>query len=181
METARGDHEFAALRATIRERGTARVLLAWATIVVWAALLAVVWTWNPLPAATILPLLVLATGFEAVFSLHTGVERVGRYLQIFHEHDASTERPPEGWETTAMRFGQRFGGGADPLFCVVFAAALAVNCIAALGGGVMAERVGLGLLHLLVAARIVIARQRAARQRAQDLERFRSLRGNDTR
>jgi hypothetical protein len=153
------------------------VLLAWATVAVWAALLAAVWTWNPLPAATILPLLVLAAGFEAVLSLHTGVERVGRYLQVFYEHDASGDAALNGWETTAMRFGQRFGGGTDPLFGAVFGAALGVNYFVAFGGSVTAERVGLGLLHLLIAARIVLARKRAAGQRAQDLERFRSLRG----
>ena len=55
----------------------------------------------PLPVATILPLLFLATAFEIVFALHTGVERIGRYIQVFFE-DGS------GWEHTAMTFGRRY-------------------------------------------------------------------------
>ena len=29
--------------------------------------------------------MLLAAGFEAVFALHTAVERIGRYLQVFYE------------------------------------------------------------------------------------------------
>jgi hypothetical protein len=44
-----------------------------------------------------------------------------------------------------------------------------------LTGGVLVERVGLGACHALLAVRVLIARRRAARQRQDDLERFRSL------
>ena len=64
--------------------------------------------------STLVPLLVLAAGFEAIFALHMNVERIGRYLQVFHEQDG-------GWEHVAMRFGQRFpGAGPDPLFAQLF-------------------------------------------------------------
>ena len=58
-----------------------------------------------LPIAALLPLLVLAGVFEAVFALHTGVERIGRYIQVFFE--APGER---AWEHTAMAFGRAFPG-----------------------------------------------------------------------
>jgi hypothetical protein len=113
--TARELAEYSALRDTIRERGTARVwvflvgLIAWATVTVATAALA------SLPIATLLPLLVLAAAFEALFSLHVGVERIGRYVQLFYE-----EEP--GWEHAAMAFGRPAAGRADPLFAVVFGA-----------------------------------------------------------
>ena len=76
--------------------------------------------------ATLLPLLILTLTFEIVFALHTGVERVGRYLQVFFEDDA-TDR---GWEHQAMAFGQQFpGGGLDPLFTACFWAAIVLNLI----------------------------------------------------
>ena len=37
-----------------------------------------------IPVATLLPLVLLAACFEAIFALHTGVERIGRYLQVFY-------------------------------------------------------------------------------------------------
>jgi hypothetical protein len=62
----------------------------------------------------------LAAGFEAVFALHVGVERIGRYLQVFHE-DAGG---PPAWERHAMAFGPPSAGGrVDPLFSGLFAAA----------------------------------------------------------
>ena len=42
-------------------------------------------TLQPVPLATLVPLLVLAAAFECVFALHVGIERVGRYLQVFYE------------------------------------------------------------------------------------------------
>jgi hypothetical protein len=71
--------EFRALRATIRERGTLRLALAGLGLTGWAVLLVVVRIWLADPLALLVPLAVLAGLFEAVFALHVGVERVGRY------------------------------------------------------------------------------------------------------
>src|SRR5690349_11073526 len=75
--TARELEEYSALRATIRERGTARVWIFLAGLAVWAALTITTAALATLPIASLLPLLMLAGAFEAVFALHTGVERVG--------------------------------------------------------------------------------------------------------
>ena len=79
--------EYQALRETIRERGTTRVWLLLATFVAWGALAIATAALAALPIATLLPLLVLAVGFETGFAVHTGVERIGRYIQVFFESD----------------------------------------------------------------------------------------------
>jgi hypothetical protein len=160
--------EFAALRVTIRERGTARVIVFWLGIAVWAALVVVLVAAVPIPAAVLVPLLVLLATFEAVYGLHVGVERVGRYLQVFHQ---------DAWETTAMAYGQRYpGGGLDPLYSSVFALATVVNLIPMLASGpTPGEWIPLGLAHALFILRVHWGRRRAAGQRAEDLERFRAL------
>jgi len=95
--TPREQEEYSALRATIRERGTARPWLAFAGLAVWAALVVVTTALSMPPVGAIVPLAVLAAAFEGVFALHIGVERIGRYLQVFHE---------DRWEQTAMAFGR---------------------------------------------------------------------------
>jgi len=163
------DEEFVALRATIRERGTIRMLLLPATFGLWAAAIIATTAIIELPIAAILPLLVLAAGFEAIYALHINVERIGRYLQVFHEPDG-------GWEHVAMAFGQRFPGrGPDALFSTLFLIATALNYLPVALGGTRAELVVGGLLHLLLAFHIGTARSRASKQRAQDLERFRDI------
>src|SRR4051812_38040687 len=72
--------EYTALRATIRERGTARVCIFAGGIVAWGAVATATAALASTPVSTLLPLVVLAAIFEAVFALHVGVERVGRYL-----------------------------------------------------------------------------------------------------
>ena len=99
--TPREVEEYRALRATIRERGTTRVWIALAGISAWAALTVATAAIAAFPVATLLPLLVLATAFEIVLALHVGVERIGRYLQVFYE-----DTP--GWETRIIRFGEAF-------------------------------------------------------------------------
>src|SRR5262245_28415723 len=101
--TPRELEEYRALRATIRERGTARVYLVVGGLGAWAALVIATASLASLPVATLLPLLFLAGVFEAIFALHTGVERIGRYLQVFYE-----EPPERGWEHVAMAFGRAF-------------------------------------------------------------------------
>src|SRR6476646_471700 len=108
--TPREQEEYRALRATIRERGTARVWIFVAGLIGWAALVIATASLAALPIATLLPLLVLGAVFESMFSLHTGVERIGRYLQVFFEDRAlgaeavGTARSEGGWEHTAMAF-----------------------------------------------------------------------------
>jgi uncharacterized membrane protein len=171
--TQREADEYKALRDTIRERGTARVwifvvgLLGWSALVMSTAALAA------LPLATLLPLLVLSAVFEAVFSLHTGVERIGRYLQAFHEEGA-------GWEHAAMAYGRAHGGsGTDPLFTAFFIIAIVANFVPVLiAEPVAVEVIVIGAVHALVIGRILMARRASGRQRALDLERFEKLKGH---
>ena len=98
------------MRATIRERGTARMVLLPLVFIGWAGTAIATAAVITVALSTLVPLMVLVAGFEAIFALHINVERLGRYLQVFHEADG-------GWEPFAMRFGQRFpGAGPDALF-----------------------------------------------------------------
>lgn len=167
--TPREVEEYRALRATIRERGTARVWVMVVGFLGWAALVVATPT-LVLPLATFLPLLVLAAVFEAVLSLHTGVERIGRYLQVYFEAGPDDA----GWEHRVMQFGAEFPGGAsDPLFCVYFWSATVINLIPALlAAPVPVEWAVVGTLHAAFLVRVGAARRASRRQRAIDLERF---------
>ena len=161
--------EFAALRDTIRERGTVRMILVPVTFGLWAGTAIATTAAIQLPIAALLPLLVLAAGFEAIYALHINVERIGRYLQVFHE-------PEGGWENVAMAFGQRFPGrGPDALFSTLFLIATAINYLPVALGGTTPELVAGGLLHLVLAVHIGTARNRASSQREKDLERFHAI------
>src|SRR5258708_39056852 len=96
------------LRARIRGGGPARFYFFPAGRAAWAALVAATAALASTPVATLLPLLVLAAIFEAVFALHVGVERIGRYLQVFYESDAPEPESPDlpTWERAAMAFGR---------------------------------------------------------------------------
>ena len=172
--TPRELEEYRALRATIRERGTARVWVFVAGLGMWAGLTIATSALTTLPVAALLPLLVLAAVFEAVASLHTGVERIGRYIQVFFEDEAGDR----GWEHRIMRFGAmgRLPGGSDPLFTVYFLTAALFNFVPViLAGPVPVEYGVVGAFHLLFIARLVVARRHADRQRAVDLERFQRI------
>jgi hypothetical protein len=165
--------EYEALRSTIRERGTARLCAVLAGLAVWGALAIALLLAELQGAITLVPFVVLAATFEINFFIHTGVERIGRYIQIFYEeHTGAT-----GWETIAMSYGAKFPSGLDPLFSLIFAVAAAINFLSALA---VAERrpgwIGLSLVaHVAFGYRIVSARKLAAAQRALDLDRFRGL------
>ena len=88
--------EYEALRATIRERGTWRVMLFWMSLAVWAGLLLTAAVWG-VPVGSLASLIALVAGFEGVYALHVGVERIGRYLQVFYEETAALP----AWERTA--------------------------------------------------------------------------------
>lgn len=169
------DSEYTALRRTIASRGTARMVLVPLTMIAWAALALLVLTFSQTPVASLFSLAILVGGFEAIHALHVGVERIGRYLQVYYEDAETGPR----WETTAMAVGPALpGGGIDPLFTLLFASATFVNVIPALA---LQPRTSLeigvvGVLHLLIVIRIVRARGAAARQRAVELESFRALR-----
>jgi hypothetical protein len=161
--------EYEALRDTIRERGTVRMILLPVTFGLWAGAAIATTAVIALPIGVLAPLLVLAAGFEAIYALHINVERIGRYIQVFHESDG-------GWEHVAMTFGQRFPGrGPDALFSNLFVIATALNYLPVALGGSVPELVVAGLLHLLLAFHIGTARSRASKQRQQDLERFEAI------
>jgi hypothetical protein len=145
-----------------------------------------------------------------VFALHVGVERIGRYLQVFHEADGSdglggtdgsdeSGRPDGsggsgrsgessgsgglwGWEHAAMAFGRPAGAvTSDALFTVPFLIAAFINAAPALiADPARVELVFVGGAHALFVLRLISARQAAGRQRAIDLERFQKLK-NDKR
>lgn len=169
--TPRELEEFKALRDTVRSRGTARIIVLVAGTIGWAALTFGTAALADLPVATFLPLLILAITFEAVFSLHVGVERIGRYIQVFLEDDG------RGWEHVAMALGPPLKrAGADPLFTAYFLIAVALNIAPALLAQPVPIELGVVLgAHAIVAVRIVMARRAASRQRAADLERFTAL------
>jgi hypothetical protein len=169
--TARAQEEYKALRATIRERGTARVWVFVFGMTAWGAITVATASVASSPLAVLLPLLVLAATFEGVLSLHAGVERIGRYVQVFFEEDAT------GWEHAAMAFGRPAGSiTTDALFSIPFFLAAMCNIGPALiTEPIRAELVVVGGAHLLFVVRLISARAGTAKQRAIDLERFRQL------
>jgi len=174
------EHEYAELRRTIAIRGTVRAALVPITFVGWAGLALVLVLFSELPVASLYTLAVLAAGFEAVHALHVGVERIGRYLQVCYEEageDGSVTGPPPGWETTAMAVGPALpGGGADPLFTVLFCCATITNLIPAILPRPEPIEIGVvGMLHAAFIVRVVRARGAAAKQRGVELERYRAL------
>ena len=163
--------EYSAMRETIRQRGTVRMALVPLIFVGWGATAVATTAVITVSVSTLVPLLVLAAGFEAIFAMHLNVERIGRYLQVYHERDG-------GWEHVAMAFGQRFkGAGPDPLFVQLFVFAASLNFLPVTLVAVdPAEVAVLALAHLVFIYRIRTARTTSARQRAADLERFTALR-----
>ena len=159
--------EYKALRATIGQRGSVRTcvfvigLAAWAVVSLSTTLVSI-------PLITVLPLVLLAGTFEAVFALHVGVERIGRYLEVFHE---------DRWEQTATTFGAPLAGTrSDPLFTLFFSLATIGNFVPVwLAEAARVELAIIGGAHALFIIRLVVARQVAARQRPTDLERFRNI------
>jgi hypothetical protein len=162
--------EYEALRETIRQRGTVRMMLMPVIFIGWAATAVATAAVITVAVSTLVPLLVLVAGFEAILALHMNVERIGRYLQVFHERDG-------GWEHVAMAFGQRFpGSGPDPLFVQTFVFAISINALpVVLGADYTVELIVL-VPHVLAVYRLRMARAAAARQRAEDLQRVQSLR-----
>jgi hypothetical protein len=172
--TPREQEEYRALRATVRERGTARIWIFVSGIVAWAAATLAIAALSAPPVATLIPLLVLAAAFEGVFALHIGVERVGRYLQVFFEAEEEARR----WEHAAMAFGAPKGAARlDALFSIPFLLAAVFNVMPALiAGPTSSELIFIGGAHALFLLRLGVARELAKNQRAIDLQRFDELR-----
>ncbi len=181
--------EYIALRVTIRERGTARVCVFAGGIAAWTAATIATAALASTPVATLLPLLLLAATFEAVFALHVGVERIGRYLQVYYEADAGGSDGSSGtdgsggtgrsagWEHAAMAFGRPAGAATtDALFSVMFLIATLFNAAPALvAAPAPVELIFVGGAHALFALRLLTARMAAGKQRAIDLARFQQL------
>jgi hypothetical protein len=189
--TVRDQDEYIALRATIRERGTARVCVFAGGLAAWTAATIATAALASAPIATLLPLILLAAVFEAVFALHVGVERIGRYLQVFHEtaQDEAPARPGlpvlpaiPRWEHAAMAFGRPKGAAStDALFSAIFLlAALGNIAPALLLSPAPVELIFVGGAHALFVLRLLVARHAARTQRAIDLERFQQLRNVKT-
>lgn len=165
--TDREVEEYRALRETISQRGSVRTCVFAGGLAAWG-IVSLATTFVAIPLITVLPLVLLAGTFEAVFALHVGVERIGRYLQVFHD---------DRWEQTAMAFGAPLAGtGSDPLFAIFFGLAAMCNFVPVLlAQPVRIELAMIGGAHALFIIRLIVARQVAGRQRAADLERFRQI------
>src|SRR5262245_59546701 len=174
----KNDAEVRALRATIQQRGTARVLLLPVVFIGWTGIAVATANVITVAISTLVPLFILVAGFEAIFALQVNVERIGRYLEVFHEKESEP-----GWEHTASKFAQRFpGAGHDPLFGRLFVLATSVNFLpAALGWENLPELVVLAALHILFINRVRLARAFAAGQRERDLERFTAIKQDQLR
>jgi hypothetical protein len=158
--TAREQDEYSALRATIRERGTARVCIFVAGIAAWTAATIATAALASSPIASLLPLLLLAGVFEAIFAL---------------AQPALPALPK--WEHAAMAFGRPRGAATtDALFTVPFLLATVFNVAPALLlNPIRAELIFVGGAHALFVIRLAVARLAAGRQRAIDLKRFQQL------
>ncbi|MGE3276278.1 MAG: hypothetical protein AB7O67_14285 [Vicinamibacterales bacterium] len=169
--------EYRTLRETIAARGTLRPVLLVAGLSAWAltltALLALVA--NPVTAAV--PLVLLVATFEAIRGLSAGVERIGRYIEVFHEPEGPPTAPP-AWERAAMRLGPALpGAGGHPLFVLLFGAATAVNYLAVLlPGPLPVEAWTMAIPHAAFIAWLVVADRAARRQRLHERDRYREMR-----
>lgn len=171
--TQRAQEEYTALRATIRERGTARVWVFVTGVAVWSGLTVAVLALVLPPVATLIPLVALAATFEGILALHAAIERIGRYLLVFHQ---------DKWEHVAGAFGRPPGTlTVDALFAVVFILAAVVNLAPTLVTSPIAQEwVLIGAAHVAFVGRILWSRAAAARQRRVDTARFEQLRATDS-
>ena len=77
--------EFEALRATIKSRGQARVVVFVAGLGLWAFGLIGILAWVPNPIAAVIPLLLLLATFEAVRNLQAALRKTVRRLQALEQ------------------------------------------------------------------------------------------------
>ena len=171
--------EYLVLRKTIAHRGALRPILALCGIAIWAVVLIAVLALLPYPVASAIPLLVLAATFEAIRPLHFGAERIGRYLQVFHEEAGQPDRAlsdTPSWERVAMRLGHVPGVGGHPLFVPVFFLATFANYVAVIIPNPVPVELGvMAVPHLGFLAWLFAAHRAMNRQRAIELARFQDL------
>ena len=174
--------EYRVLRETIAARGSLRTVLAAAGLGLWSLVLTAVLVWVPYPIATIIPLLVLLVTFEVIRPLHFGAERIGRYIQVFHEEAGQLDRAlseTPSWERVAMRLSVVPGTGGHPLFVPVFFLATIANTLPVLLAQPPAtpiELAALGVPHVALMIWLFNADRAMRTQRAAELEQFRQLR-----
>jgi len=177
--------EYRVLRETIASRGSLRPILVVIGLGFWAMNLTAVLVWLPYPLAAIIPLLLLLVTFEVIRPLHFGAERIGRYLQVFHEEDGQPDRSlaeTPAWERVAMRWSAIPGTGGHPLFVPVFFLATIVNTLPVLLAQPRAtpvELVAMGIPHAAFMVWLLNADRAMRTQRAVELEQFRQLRTKD--
>lgn len=149
------------LRATIQQRGTARMVMIPFIFIGWAATAVATAAVITVAVSTLVPLLVLVAGFEAVFALHVDVERMTHYLRV-------TPGGDDGW--AAADFYPRPGRKApDPLFSRLFVLATSVNFLpAALGWENLPELTILAALHLLFINRVRLGRAYVAKEATEE-------------
>lgn len=175
--------EFRVLRETVLSRGNLRIGVFVGGLAGWAGALLAVLAFLPNPLLALVPLTVLVGVFEAIRAIHFGVERVGRYLQVFFEEPAqppgATLRAP-AWERAVVRVGGRLPGAAGhPLFIPLFLLATIVNTLAVLlPGPTPIEAVPLFVAHAAFVAWMLHADRGVRAQRAHDEARFRGIRDN---
>ncbi|MBY0495607.1 MAG: hypothetical protein K2Y23_15470 [Cyanobacteria bacterium] len=135
--------------------------------------------WLPLPVAAAIPLTALIVTFEVIRPLHFGAERIGRYLQVFHEEAGDPSRPlrdAPSWERVAMSFGVVPGVGGHSLFVPLFLIATALNYLAVLlPRPVTFELSVMAVPHLAFIAWLVASDRAMRNQRAIELARMREL------
>jgi hypothetical protein len=168
--------EFRQLRTAIRERSTARVLVSFITFVSWGVLALVVRHSDASMAYGLVPLVVLAAGFELVLALHVGVERIGRYLAVFYE--ASPGMPK--WETAIAAFGRtaaRTRTQPHVLLASEFIVSTGINLVFAVEFdlSVLAQDLAMAVFHVAFIARVVQAARQASHQREADAAAFRAI------
>ncbi len=172
--------EYLVFRQTIAARGALRPILGLAGLGIWSAIFTAVLVLLPYPIASVTPLLVLVATFEIIRPLHFGVERIGRYLQVFYEERGEPNRPlveTPAWERVAMQFGRVPGAGGHPLFVPLFLLATLTNYLAVLlPGPASVELIALAVPHLAFLAWLVSSDRAMRRQRDVELARFRALR-----
>ena len=169
--------EYRALRATIRERGSLRVILALVSVGLWA-LLAATLQWTAARSLTwLLPLTVLGLGADIVGALHVGVERIGRYIQVEYEETDPLDSTGPHWEHVAMTPGASLPrGGLQPLFTGWFGCAALVNWLLAASSDALPVQALLLVAHGAVLLRLWWYRHFAQTQRQRDLQHFTRIR-----
>ena len=177
-----GSAEYLVLRQTIATRGTIRPILAAAGLGIWAAVLIAVLVLLPYPVAASIPLVFLASVFEAIKLLHFGAERIGRYLQVFYEEAGEPDRSlsdTPSWERVATRFGAVPGVGGHPLFVPVFFIAAAINYLAVLLPAPVAVELGvMAIPHAAFGVWLLMSDRAMRRQRQNELSRLRDLKSS---